>query len=375
MAKLGLFMMPLHPPARDFHTVLQENRELVKLADRLGYAEAWMGEHYTSTAEPVTSPLLFNASLIDETENIIFGSGVISLPQQHPVVVAGHAALFDHLARGRFIFGIGSGGLSSDWEIFGNLDHKARAMAMVESIDLIQKVWSEDPPWSHEGEHFTASISDRVLPEYGIGRFIKPYQQPHPPIAVSVRGANSMTAHFAGQRGWCLLSGNFVPAADIATHWPTYAGGAEKAGRRADPNVWRVGRSVLITESDAEAEEICRDPDGVFAWYFRYLGAQGQLAAGTKPEEIYWDAVQAEAMGKVRDFVIAGSAGTVLDKLVAFRDEIGDFGTLMLTAHDMEGVKEMWLRSFTRMAEEVWPKLKGYMEGKRAPHATRGAAE
>ena len=58
-----------------------------------------------------------------------------------------------------------------------------------------------------------------------------------------------------------------------------------------------------------------------------------------------------------------------------FRDEIGDFGTLMLTAHDMEGAKEMWHRSFTRMAEEVWPKLKGYMESRRAPHAARGAAE
>ena len=51
------------------------------------------------------------------------------------------------------------------------------------------------------------------------------------------------------------------------------------------------------------------------------------------------------------------------------RDEIGDFGTLMLTAHDMEGAKEMWLRSFTRMAEEVWPKLKGYMESRRAEAA------
>ena len=65
MAKLGLFMMPLHPPSRDFADVLEENRQLVILADRLGYAEAWMGEHYTSTAEPVTSPLLFNASLIE----------------------------------------------------------------------------------------------------------------------------------------------------------------------------------------------------------------------------------------------------------------------------------------------------------------------
>ena len=366
MAKLGLFMMPLHPPSRDFHTVLQENRGRVILADRLGYAEAWMGEHYTSTAEPVTSPMLFHASLIAETKQITFGTGVISLPQQHPVVVAGHAALLDHLSKGRFIFGIGSGGLSSDWEIFGNLDHKARAMAMVESIDLIQKVWSEDPPWSHEGDAFTAKIEDRVLPEYGIGRFIKPYQQPHPPIAVSVRGANSMTANFAGQRGWCLLSGNFVPAADIATHWPTYAAGAEKAGRTADPSVWRVGRTVLITETDAEANAILDDPDGVFTWYYSYLNEQGRLAGGEFGPSKDPAAVKAAAMAKAKEFVIAGSARTVLDKLVAFRDEVGDFGTLMLTAHDMEGAKDMWLNSFTTMAEDVWPKLKAYMEEKRA---------
>src|SRR3546814_19119506 len=80
-----------------------------------------MGEHYTSTGEPVTSPLLFNASLIAETERIVFATGVISLPQQPPVVVAGHVALFDHLAKGRTIFGIGSGGLFFDWEVFGHL--------------------------------------------------------------------------------------------------------------------------------------------------------------------------------------------------------------------------------------------------------------
>ncbi|MEP3068654.1 MAG: LLM class flavin-dependent oxidoreductase [Parvibaculum sp.] len=365
MAKLGLFMMPLHPPSRDFADVLEENRQLVILADRLGYAEAWMGEHYTSTAEPVASPLLFNASLIAETTQITFASGVISLPQQHPVVVAGHAALFDHLARGRFIFGIGSGGLSSDWEIFDNLDHKARAMAMVEAVDLIRKVWTEDPPWNHQGAHFTARMEQRVLPEMGIGRFVRPYQQPHPPIAVSVRGANSMTANFAGQRGWYMVSGNFVPAADIATHWPTYAAGAEKAGRVADPSIWRVGRSVLITDSDAEAEEMLADPDGVFSWYYQYLGAQGRLANGEAPGAIDWDVLKREAMQKAREFVIAGTAETVLDKLVAFRDEIGDFGTLMLTGHDMEGRQDLWHRSFTRMAEEVWPKLNAYMEDRR----------
>ena len=365
MVNLGLFMMPLHPPGRDLTTVIEENRELVLLGDRLGFSEAWMGEHYTSTGEPIPSPLIFNASLIAETKQIKFGTGVVSLPQQHPAVVAGHAALFDHLAKGRFLFGIGSGGLSSDWEIFGNLDGRKRAMAMIESIDLIMKIWTEDPPFTHEGDHLKTSLTDRILPEMGIGRFIRPYQQPHPPIAVSVRGANSMTANFAGQRGWCLLSGNFVPAADIATHWPSYVAGAEQAGRTPDPSVWRVGRSVLITETDAQAQEILDDPEGTFTWYYTYLNAQGKLAAGDFNTDIDWNKAKAEAMIKAKDLVIAGSASTVLDRLIAFRDEVGDFGTLMLTGHDMEGALPMWRRSFTTLAETVWPKLSAYMADKR----------
>lgn len=365
MVSLGLFLMPLHPPARDLTTVLEEDRELVKLADRLGYAEAWMGEHFTSTGEPVTSPLLFNASLISETEKIVFGTGVISLPQQHPVVVAGHVALFDHLARGRTIFGIGSGGLSCDWEVFGNLDGRARGMAMVESIELILKLWTEDPPFRHDGTYFKASLEDRIIPELGVGRLIRPYQKPHPPIAVSLRSANSYTAKQAGMRGWIPVSGNFIPAADVATHWPTYVTGAEEAGRQADPSLWRVGRSVLITESDAEAEDIIADPDGVFTRYYTYLGVHGRMAGGDLSKDIDWAKARVDAEAMTRSVVIAGSAKTVLDQLIAFRDEIGDFGTLMITGHDMEGMHDQWVRSFTAMAEDVGPKLSRYMDDRR----------
>jgi len=367
--KLGLFMMPLHPPARDLTTVLEEDRDLVKLVDRLGFSEAWMGEHYTSTAEPVTSPFMFNASLIAETKNIVFGTGVISLPQQHPVVVAGHAALFDHLSRGRMIFGIGAGGLSSDWEIFGNLDGRARAMAMVESIELILRLWREDPPFTHDGAHVQTGLNDRILPELGIGRMIRPYQKPHPPIAVSLRSANSMTAKFAGQRGWIPISGNFVAAEDVATHWPTYAGGAEEKGLRPDPSIWRVGRSVLITDSAAEAEDILADPHGVFSWYYAYLDTHQKMAGGDLSTDIDWEAAHRDGMKSARALVIAGTADTVLDHLVAFRDTVGDFGTLMVTGHDMDGTQDLWHRSFTRLAEEVGPKLSRYMAGKRTATA------
>src|SRR3546814_1797637 len=95
----------------------------------------------------------------------------------------------------------------------------------------------------------------------GVGRLIRPYQKPHPPIAVSLRAANSYTARQAGSRGWIPVSGNFIPAADVATHWPTYAAGAEEAGRRPDPSLWRVGRSV---EHTSELQTLMRIPHAVF---------------------------------------------------------------------------------------------------------------
>ena len=120
--KLGYFMMPLHDPTKDYHQALAEDTEAIILADQLGFEEAWVGEHFTSAAEPITSPLLFMATLIARTQRIKFGTGVLCLPQYHPAVVAGYAAMFDHLSEGRFIMGIGPGGLPSDFELFGVMD-------------------------------------------------------------------------------------------------------------------------------------------------------------------------------------------------------------------------------------------------------------
>ena len=61
--------------------------------------------------EPITSPLMFMAKAIPLTERVRLCTGVLNLPQQHPAVVAGFAAMFDHLAEGRFVMGIGPGGL------------------------------------------------------------------------------------------------------------------------------------------------------------------------------------------------------------------------------------------------------------------------
>ena len=64
MLKLGIFMMPIHPANKNLVDCLEEDRNLLIKADKLNYSEAWMGEHYSSSGEPVPSPFIFNASLI-----------------------------------------------------------------------------------------------------------------------------------------------------------------------------------------------------------------------------------------------------------------------------------------------------------------------
>src|SRR5713226_656869 len=114
--RLGLFMMPMHPAERDPAQTLQEDREAIILADRLGFHDAFVGEHLTDRCENVTNSLIFLATLIGETKTIKLATGTSNLSQSHPVVIAAQAAMFDHLARGRFIFGISPGALSSDAE-------------------------------------------------------------------------------------------------------------------------------------------------------------------------------------------------------------------------------------------------------------------
>ena len=364
--KLGMFSMPIHGLDRDWLTVLREDQEAVILADQLGYSEFWIGEHFTSKPEQIISPLMFLATVIDQTRQINFGTAVIGLPHHHPAIVAGEVAMFDQLSEGRCLLGIGPGSLMSDAEIFDNMDVPRRIKMMLEAIDTIVAIWSQDPPYRIKGEYWDISLEEIVLPHIGVGVIGKPYQRPHPPIAIALRSLNSATAGFAGERGWIPISGGFVPTENIATHWPLYAEGCEKAGRKPDPSIWRVGRSILVTENDAEAEDYVNDPDGMFRFYFRYLlTLQEQRINPGPPDEAMQAIIEERAIETVEDLVIAGSPDTVLDKLVAFRDTVGDFGTLIATGHDWDD-KALWQRSMRLLAENVAPRLGRHASASRA---------
>src|ERR1700688_3569213 len=101
--QLGFFIMPVHPPARNYAETLNEDREAFILADKLGYTEGYCGEHLTDLAENIPSSLMFCASLAGFPSKIKLGPAVMNLPHGHPVVWAAQAALVDNLLQGRFL--------------------------------------------------------------------------------------------------------------------------------------------------------------------------------------------------------------------------------------------------------------------------------
>lgn len=110
----GVFITPFHPAGQSPTTALQYDMDRVEALDRLGYDEAWFGEHHSGGYELIACPEVFIAAAAERTRHIRLGTGVVSLPYHHPLMVADRWVLLDHLTRGRVMFGTGPGALPSD---------------------------------------------------------------------------------------------------------------------------------------------------------------------------------------------------------------------------------------------------------------------
>jgi alkanesulfonate monooxygenase SsuD/methylene tetrahydromethanopterin reductase-like flavin-dependent oxidoreductase (luciferase family) len=368
--RLGIFMMPVHPPARSFTDTLAEDENKAIYADQLGFDEMWLGEHFSAASEPIPSPLMFMAGLLPRTRNLSFGTAVICLPNHDPVKVAAEVAQFDHMSRGRFMLGIGPGGLLSDFELFGNADRGVRARKVMESIGMIQRIWSQDPPYDLSGEFWTVQLKDGIIPELGIGSMPKPFQRSGPPISMSVSNRNSPTARVAAQHGWGIISGNNMPSDAVALHWQTYSKACAEAGKPARGENWRVARNIMVAPTDAEARERVFAEQGSNRYFYTYMRevlSRVGLLSVMKPD---LDMPDDEATVDVitEGCAIYGSPETFLDKLIAFRDTVGPFGTLLMTGLDWSGPNAAWERDSMRLlAQEVMPKFR--------QHAMAHAAE
>ena len=355
--KLGFFTMPIHPIGKDWRQSLREDREAFILADELGFTEAYAGEHATDQAENITSCAMFLATLAGATKRIRLGTGTVNMPNSHPVAVASQIAMLDHLLDGRLNFGISPGGLLSDAEAFGNLDADRNAM-FLECIDHVLAIWSGEPPYDLKGKYWTISTARHLMPEIGQGVLPKPLQRPHPPIVVTVVAPFSKGITEAAARGWEPISANFLMPPWVKSHWPKYVEGCERAGRPAESQNWRVAKSIFVADDDKTAREYATGPNSPYRYYYSQLLTK--LVKNGRAELFKCRRDQPDdeiTLDYVCDrLIVHGSAEKVADELLAFREEVGDFGTLLYAGKDWAD-PALGRRSMVLMAEKVMPRL------------------
>ena len=233
---------------------------------------------------------------------------------------------------------------------------------------MIHKIWSSDPPYDIVGKYWTVKIKDQLVPQLGFGPMLKPYQKPFPPVVTSVMSPKSKTAAQAGERGWGILSGNFAQLDSARTHWEQYVIGCERAGRRPDRKNWRIARSILVADTDAEARDYLAEDNNAYECQFRFLvddmkffNLIGVLKADpSMPDEAVTPKYCIDTL------VISGSASTVLDQLVHVVDAVGGgFGALISTFKEWEK-PEVHKTSMRLLAQDVMPKLRNYCSARLA---------
>jgi alkanesulfonate monooxygenase SsuD/methylene tetrahydromethanopterin reductase-like flavin-dependent oxidoreductase (luciferase family) len=350
----------MHPQHRSATDTLHEDREAIILADKLGFHDAFVGEHLTEKTENIVSSLLFLATLISDTKTIKLATGTSNLSQWHPVMIASHAAMFDHLARGRFIMGISAGALRCDAEALQTLNED-RQKRFVDCIDVILEIWKRDPPYDIDipGNQFKVTVKTQSVPEIGRGNLYKPYQKPRPEIVGTVVAPFSKGVIEMGAKDFHPLSANFLLSKWLPSHWQNYTEGKKRVGQQPDPNDWRIARTIFVADDDTTARRYAiEDAASPYRFYWKMMytkmtlgGRQGVFK--THREQPDSELTEDYVLGNL---VIHGTPAKVADEILKLREEAGDFGEIVYAGMDWVD-PALTKRSMELMAPEVMPRV------------------
>ena len=348
--QFGVFLAPFHRVGDNPTLALQRDLELIDHLDRLGYDEAWIGEHHSAGWEIIASPELMIAAAAERTKTIRLGTGVTSLPYHHPFLVAQRFVQLDHMTRGRVMLGCGPGALVSDAYMLG-IDAATQRRRMDEALDAIMALLRCDGPVTRETDWFT--MRDARL-------HLAPYSDPHFPIAVASTVTPSGPS-VAGKHGLGILSlgaGAVGGMAALPDQWRIAEEAAAKHGKTMNRADWRMVMNVHVAETDAAAMD--------------------QVRAGERAETVtYFEDALGRPPGRAEDpltdgvragTTLVGSPETVARGIEALWEHSGGgFGGFLFRANEWADREQTW-RSYELFARWVMPRFQQSLE---MPQASR----
>ena len=352
--QFGLFMMPLHPPHRTFSEAYQRDVAQIVLADRLGFREAFVGEHFTERWENAPAPDLLIAQALALTKTIKLGTGVTLLALHNPVYLAHRLAMLDHMAQGRFQWGIGGGAIPTDVALLG-LDPATLRARSAEVLEVVLALWASEGRFTFHGKFFDVDTPD-FDPVKDRGYYMKPFQRPHPPIAVAASTPDSSSMRMAGERGWIPMTSSLLSRTYLQDHWKLVEDGAAKGGRKPNRSEWRIARDILVGPTPAIARERARIVLGRNYEVHQRPNRLGSIQMTTTKLDpsLPDDAVTVDYL--MDNVWIVGDASEVADKLHQLYEESGGFGTLLSITTDADDAS--WDHESLRLLiEDVGPRV------------------
>jgi 5,10-methylenetetrahydromethanopterin reductase len=225
-------------PAQPF----EELCDLVRHAEELGYARAWIPDQSF-----FKDPFVLLGALAQRVRRIGLGLGVVNPYTRHPAVVARGAATLAEMSGGRFVLAYGAGNRRELLERLG-MDAGSPGERCREALRIVRRllegheVYRPGPLWPMEGARLPFPAGPPV------------------PLYLAARGRRVLRA--AGEAADGVILGNFVTPEVVRRAMAEVRQGSEVAGR--DPAaLTAVGWAVcIVTDDPGPAREMLRASAG-----------------------------------------------------------------------------------------------------------------
>ncbi|HXZ00313.1 MAG TPA: LLM class flavin-dependent oxidoreductase [Stellaceae bacterium] len=312
----GIFLAPFHPTEEDPTLAIRRDLDLVEWLDRLGYEEAWIGEHHSAGFEIIASPEVFIAAAAERTRRIRLGTGVVSLPYHNPLMTANRIVQLDHMTMGRVMFGAGPGLLASDAMMLG-IDPMQQRDRMMQALDVILRLF--------RGESVTETTDWYALKEAKL--HLLPFTRPYPEVCVASTvtpsGGRAAGAYDLGML--CVAATQPDGFDALAVNWATAKEIAAEHGRKMDPARLRLVGPMHLAETREEAR---RNANFGFYKWFDYFQRINPARFASLPKGDPLDILIAAGA------IVVGTPEDAIRQLERLYAKQGAFGAFLQLAHN-----------------------------------------
>ncbi len=343
--RFGIFLAPFHDVGQSPTVALERDLDLLVHLDRLGFDEAWVGEHHSGGFELIASPEVFLAVAAERTQHLRLGSGVNSLPYHQPLLLADRFVLLDHLTRGRVMLGCGPGQLTSDASMLGIPSDRQRPR-MDEALEAIVRLLA--------GEIVTMRTDWFTLDEARLQ--LRPYSPDGLELAVAAT-LSPAGPRAAGRYGLGLLSVGATTEIGfdvLAAHWDVMEARAAEFGQRADRSRWRLVGPMHLAETKEQARRDVEFGIVEFGRYFRHVLPTSPVGDA---DDLAGILEHCDRSG----FAVIGTPDDAIAQIERLERQSGGFGTFLLFGHEWADPAAT-RHSYELFARYVAPHFQGQLD-------------